>query len=45
MARIEHFATRFADFQNKDFTCVIFARPMEVDVNNAPENLQDLRWI
>jgi hypothetical protein len=39
-ALIEKFDTRFADFQNKDSTFTIFARPMDADGNNVPENLQ-----
>jgi hypothetical protein len=39
-ALIEQFDTRFADFQNKDSTFGIFARPMDADVNYVPENLQ-----
>jgi hypothetical protein len=39
-ALIEQFDTRFADFQNKDSTFAIFARPMDADVNNVTENLQ-----
>jgi hypothetical protein len=39
-ALIEQSDTRFADFQNEDSTFVIFARPMDADVNNVPENLQ-----
>jgi hypothetical protein len=39
-ALIEQFDTSFADCQNKDSTFAIFARPMDVDVNNVPENLQ-----
>jgi hypothetical protein len=38
-ALIEQFDTRFADFQNKDSTFAIFARPMDADVINVPENL------
>jgi hypothetical protein len=38
-ALIEQSDTRFADSQNKDSTFAIFARPMDVDVNNVPENL------
>jgi hypothetical protein len=30
----------FADFQNKDSTFAIVARPMDADINNVPENLQ-----
>jgi hypothetical protein len=39
-AIIEQFDTRFADFQNKDSTFAILARPMDADVNNVPGNLQ-----
>jgi hypothetical protein len=39
-ALLEQFDTRFAYFQNKDSTFTIFARPMDADVNNVPENLQ-----
>jgi hypothetical protein len=38
-ALIEQYDIRFADFQNKDSTFAIFARPMDADVNNVPENL------
>jgi hypothetical protein len=36
-ALIEQFDARFANFQNKDSTFAIFARPMDADVNNVPE--------
>jgi hypothetical protein len=39
-ALVGQFDTRFADFQHKDSTFAIFARPMDADVNNVPENLQ-----
>jgi predicted dithiol-disulfide oxidoreductase (DUF899 family) len=32
-ALIEEFDARFADFQNKDSTFAIFARPMDANVN------------
>jgi hypothetical protein len=37
-ALIEQFDPRFADFQTKDSTFAIFARPMDANVNNVPEN-------
>lgn len=40
MALIKQFNTTFGTFQNKDFTFAIFARSMDADVNNLPENLK-----
>jgi hypothetical protein len=39
-ALTEQSDTWFADFQNKDSTFAVFARPMDADVNNVQENLQ-----
>jgi hypothetical protein len=39
-ALTKQFDTRFADFHNKDSTFAIFARPVNADANNVPENLQ-----